>query len=198
MQTAVAYLSAAELRAATQALLLAPELSVVSSSGAVAEMAYSVDALLDSCGSKGTGKWTIQQAADLGVPCSTHAAALEARYLSSLKSQRGEASTLYAETAQKGGALPDGWKADLEDALLASKLCSYAQGMAHLRAVSDEHGWDLQLSELACIWQGGCIIRAEVLHLVEAAFAKNPQLTNLLLDADVAAPSPTSAFSSIR
>ena len=74
-----------------------------------------------------------------------------------------------------------------EDALLASKLCSYAQGMAHLRAVSDAHGWELKLAELAAIWQGGCIIRAKVLNLVEAAFTKDPTLFNLLLDDAVAA-----------
>ena len=147
-----------------------------------------VDAVLDSCGSKGTGKWTIQQAAELGVPCATHAAALEARYLSSLKSQRKEAAAKFTKAkAVNGGKLPAGWEQDLEDALLASKLCSYAQGMAHLRAVSDAHGWELKLAELAAIWQGGCIIRAKVLSLVEAAFTKDPALSNLLLDDAVAA-----------
>jgi len=154
------------------------------------EGAALVDAILDSCGSKGTGKWTIQQAAELGVPSPTHAAALEARYLSSLTTQRkvasaqlGDASTL----PDKALALPPGWKQDLEDALLASKLCSYAQGMAHLRAASEAHNWNLRLAELAAIWQGGCIIRAKVLHLVTEAFTKEPALPNLLLDAAVAA-----------
>ena len=149
-----------------------------------------VDALLDSCGSKGTGKWTIQQAAELGVPCATHAAALEARYLSSLKSQRVSASSVLIDQAaasRPGPMLPEGWKQDLEDALLASKLCSYAQGMAHLRAASEKHNWSLHLDELAEIWQGGCIIRAKVLFLVQAAFKKDPQLPNLLLDDAVAA-----------
>ena len=113
-----------------------------------------MDAILDSCGSKGTGKWTIQQAAELGVPCSTHAAALEARYLSSLKEQRGAAAERFVQPARGTGEsnLPAGWQKDLEDALLASKLCSYAQGMAHLRAASDTHGWELRLAELAAIW----------------------------------------------
>ena len=151
-----------------------------------------MDALLDSCGSKGTGKWTIQQAAELGVPCSTHAAALEARYLSSLKEQRTKAARCFASPGSTPGAakpmaLPETWRSDLEDALLASKLMSYAQGMAHLRAVSDEHGWALKLHELAAIWQGGCIIRAKVLRLVEAAFTREPSLPNLLLDEAVAA-----------
>ena len=111
-----------------------------------------MDVILDSCGSKGTGKWTIQQAAELGVPCSTHAAALEARYLSSLKTQRSAAAARFATRAAPKTPLPASWQQDLEDALLASKLCSYAQGMAHLRAVSDAHGWDLRLAELAAIW----------------------------------------------
>jgi len=145
-----------------------------------------VDAVLDSCGSKGTGKWTIQQAADLGVPCSTHAAALEARYLSSLRVQRAAAADKFLTATATSHKIPDGWQKDLEDALLASKLCSYAQGMAHLRAASDANGWYLQLAELAAIWQGGCIIRAKVLNLVEAAFTKNAALSNLLLDEVVA------------
>jgi len=146
-----------------------------------------VDVVFDSCGSKGTGKWTIQQAAELGVPCATHAAALEARYLSSLKPQRSAAAARYGKAATGTGPLREGWEQDLEDALLASKLCSYAQGMAHLGAVSTKHGWKLRLSELAAIWQGGCIIRAKVLGLVEAAFTANPELANLLLDDVVAA-----------
>jgi len=146
-----------------------------------------VDAVFDSCGSKGTGKWTIQQAAELGVPCSTHAAALEARYLSSLKPQRSVAAARFAPSAPHKKTLPQGWEQDLEDALLASKLCSYAQGMAHLAAVSAQYDWKLRLAELAAIWQGGCIIRAKVLGLVEAAFTKDPSLANLLLDEAVAA-----------
>lgn len=146
-----------------------------------------MDVLFDSCGSKGTGKWTIQQAAELGVPCSTHAAALEARYLSSLKEQRTAAFARFGKVPAPKVALPGSWKQDLEDALLASKLCSYAQGMAHLGAVSAKYGWELRLAELAAIWQGGCIIRAKVLGLVEAAFTKAPELTNLLLDDAVAA-----------
>ena len=116
----------------------------------------------------------MQQAADLGVPCATHAAALEARYLSSLKRQRVEAAALLSDATVPPAALPESWKADLEDALLASKLCSYAQGMAHLRAASDAKGWGLNLSELAAIWQGGCIIRAKVLHLVQACISHAP------------------------
>jgi 6-phosphogluconate dehydrogenase len=154
--------------------------------GAAADAAL-VDAVRDECGSKGTGKWTIQQAAELGVPCSTHAAALEARYLSSLKPQRGLAAAALVDPADDAGLpLPPTWEADLEDALLASKLCSYAQGLAHLRAASEAHGWGLRLHELGAIWRGGCIIRAKVLRLVSEAYAAEPALPNLLLSPAVA------------
>jgi len=145
-----------------------------------------IDALFDSCGSKGTGKWTVKQAAELGVGSSTHAAALDARYLSSLKSEREAASKLLGGPSAQSGAAHQGWQTDMEDALLASKLCSYAQGMAHLRAASDEFGWKLKLDDLATIWQGGCIIRAKVLNLVRTAYEKQPTLPNLLLDPTIA------------
>lgn len=137
---------------ASNRALLAPR--VVSCAAVAARvLVVQVDAVLDSCGSKGTGKWTIQQAAELGVPCSTHAAALEARYLSSLKDQRSAAATRFPMAGGKAKrALPESWQKDLEDALLASKLCSYAQGMAHLKAVSDDQAWGLRLAELAAIW----------------------------------------------
>jgi 6-phosphogluconate dehydrogenase len=108
--------------------------------------------ILDKAGSKGTGKWTVQQAAHLAVPCATHAAALEARNMSARKEERTKAAQMLNDTASAGMAMPPGWQRDLEDALLASKLCSYAQGMAHLSSVSEERGWSLQLSDLAEIW----------------------------------------------
>ena len=77
------------------------------------------------------------------------------------------------------------WACDLEEALLASKLCAYAQGMALLAAASSEFQWALPLAQLAQIWRGGCIIRARVLSLVHAAYSSNPNLPNLLLDAAV-------------
>ena len=86
------------------------------------------------------------------MPCATHAAALEARYLSSLKAQRTQAAALFPAPETPTAATPAGWRGDLEDALLASKLCSYAQGMAHLRAISDAKGWKLRLAELGAIW----------------------------------------------
>jgi len=147
-----------------------------------------VDAILDSCGSKGTGKWTVQQAAELGVPCATMAAALEARFLSSLKEQRvaAEAITPAPRPSAKVAEPLAGWAEALEDALLAARLCSYAQGLALLSAASREHGWELQLEQLAVIWRGGCIIRARVLEMVRAAYAREPALPNLLLDPAVA------------
>jgi len=176
-----------------------------------------VDQILDSSGSKGTGKWTIQEAAELGVPAPTISAALEARFVSSLKPQRLRAAEMAQPGGGGGGAAgggsdgsdsrrlsgggggggeePErpgwlqrrGWEEHLEDALYCAKLCSYAQGMAHLRAASDERGWRLKLAELAQIWQGGCIIRARCLDLVRAAYEREPTLPNLLLDPEIAA-----------
>jgi len=144
-----------------------------------------VDKILDVCGSKGTGKWTVKQAAELGVASPTHSAALEARYLSSVKGDRTLLSKLLTgpDVALQP---PSGWEQDVEDALLASKLCSYAQGLAHIRAASDEYKWNLNLTDMAAIWQGGCIIRAKVLDLVRLAYEKDPTLSNLLLDPTIA------------
>ena len=151
-----------------------------------------VSAVLDVCGSKGTGKWTVQQAAELGVPCATMAAALEARYLSSVRDvrQRAAQSALGKEASKGPGrkVLPrSAWESDLADALFCSKLCSYAQGMAQLAAASEAFGWSLRLADLATIWRGGCIIRAAILSHVRAAFENDPSLPHLFLDGDIAA-----------
>ena len=152
-----------------------------------------VDALLDVCGAKGTGKWTVQRSADLGVPCATIQAALDARALSALKGERKQAAALlnFDRRASFGPGsrkpLPAfEWRDELEAALYCSLLCSYTQGMAHLQAASREHGWRLDLADLAAIWCGGCIIRARVLHDIHAAYRRDPRLPSLLLDATIA------------
>jgi len=149
-----------------------------------------VDVIEDKAGQKGTGKWTAQTALDLAVAIPTIGAALDARVLSSLKEQRVAASALY-----KGGTKPaafsstgaDPWKNDLRDALLASRVCSYAQGMALIAAGSAEYRWTIDLSEMARIWKGGCIIRAKLLDAVRQAFTAEPALPNLLVDPAIAA-----------
>ncbi|KAE8676828.1 6-phosphogluconate dehydrogenase, decarboxylating 1 [Hibiscus syriacus] len=152
---------------------------------------YLVDKVLDKTGMKGTGKWTVQQAADLSVAAPTIAASLDSRFLSGLKEERVEASKVF-KSGGFGDILTDQVvdKAklidDVRQALYASKICSYAQGMNLIRAKSIEKGWDLKLGELARIWKGGCIIRAIFLDRIKKAYDRNPELANLLVDPEFA------------
>jgi 6-phosphogluconate dehydrogenase len=140
-----------------------------------------VDVILDRAGQKGTGRWTSQNAFELGIPIPTINAAVEARNLSAFKKEREAASKAFpiARPAWEGDreAMIDAVGA----ALYASKICSYAQGMALLRHASGEYRYDLNLSEIARLWRGGCIIRARFLNDVAAAFKRHPDLTNLIL-----------------
>ncbi len=142
-----------------------------------------VDLILDKAGQKGTGKWMSQVALDLGIPIPTINAAVEARILSAFKEDRVRASKVLPgprEVRPPGD--PKALVEAVRDALYASKICSYAQGMVMMRAASDEYRWGLDLGEIARIWKGGCIIRAQFLDLIKQAFRKNPALPNLLLD----------------
>jgi 6-phosphogluconate dehydrogenase len=143
-----------------------------------------VDMILDTAGQKGTGKWTSDVALDLGVVIPTIQAAVDARVMSGLKSQRVEASKqLPGPTASYDGdkqAMIDA----VHDALYASKICSYAQGMNLIRRGSDEYNWGINLGELSRIWKGGCIIRAQFLDKIKQAYQRRPDLPNLLLDED--------------
>jgi len=142
-----------------------------------------IDLIVDKAGQKGTGKWTSELALDLGVPIPTIDAAIVARTLSSQKEARVEASKqITAHSPGKYDRLDDTTKNYLHDALYASKICSYAQGMNLIKAGSDEFGWNINLSECARIWQGGCIIRAKFLGRIKEAYLRNPKLVNLLLD----------------
>ena len=144
-----------------------------------------IDLILDKAGQKGTGKWTSQLALDLGVPIPTIDAAIVARILSSQKEVRVEASKqITRQTTGKYDRLNDTLKNYVHDALYASKICSYAQGMNLIKAGSDEFGWNINLSECARIWQGGCIIRAKFLGKIKEAYLRNPNLANLLLDTE--------------
>jgi 6-phosphogluconate dehydrogenase len=144
-----------------------------------------VDLVMDKAGQKGTGKWTSQLALDLGVPIPTIDAAIVARVLSSQKQARVEASKIIiARTTGKFEPFNEKLKGYLHDALYASKICSYAEGMNLIKAGSDEFGWNINLSETARIWQGGCIIRAKFLGKIKEAYLRAPDLSNLLLDAE--------------
>jgi 6-phosphogluconate dehydrogenase len=142
-----------------------------------------VDQLLDVAGQKGTGKWSAQVALDLGVPIPTINAAIDARLISTLKSERVAASKLYARPQPR--AFEPALLGDMPGALYAAKLCSYAQGMALIAAGSREWNWSIDLKEMARIWTGGCIIRARLLEDVMRAFGRRPDLPNLLMDDDV-------------
>ena len=145
-----------------------------------------VEMILDRAGRKGTGKWTAQSALDLGVPIPTIAAAVDARILSSMKEERVTASARI-DSATTGRVIgePREMTAAVHDALRATTVCAYAQGMSLLRVASGEYGWKVELREIARIWKGGCIIRARLLDTLMQAFERVPDLPNLLLDADV-------------
>ncbi|MEI7929244.1 MAG: decarboxylating NADP(+)-dependent phosphogluconate dehydrogenase [Verrucomicrobiales bacterium] len=142
-----------------------------------------VDVIVDRAGQKGTGKWTVGHAVEMGVPLSTISSAVEARILSSLKEERVEASKHLAGPAH----VPyTGDKQALinavRDALYASKIVSYAQGFVQLGAAAQQYGWTLNFGDIATIWRGGCIIRAHFLNRIKQAYELNPGLKNLLLD----------------
>ncbi len=142
-----------------------------------------VDLVLDEAGQKGTGKWASQLALDLGIPIPTIDAAITARNLSARKSERVAASKIISVRATgKYSGLSSQFKDVLRDALYASKICSYAQGMNLIKAGSDEFKWNINLSEVARIWQGGCIIRARFLKKIKEAYLKDANLKNLLLN----------------
>jgi 6-phosphogluconate dehydrogenase len=142
-----------------------------------------VELILDKAGQKGTGKWTSQVAQDLSVAIPTIEAALVSRNISALKDERVKASREI--NGPKPEPLPGNKQmvvAAIREALYASKICSYAQGLNLIRAGSDQWQWGIDLSEVARIWQGGCIIRARFLGEIKKAFKRQPDLRNLLLD----------------
>jgi 6-phosphogluconate dehydrogenase len=141
-----------------------------------------VDKILDTAGQKGTGKWTAVAALDQGIALTLIGEAVFARCLSAVKEERVKASKVlngpkpsHSEERKK---LID----DLKDALYASKIVSYAQGYALMRAAAEEYKWDLNYGGIALMWRGGCIIRSAFLGKIKEAFVNNPALTNLLLD----------------
>ena len=146
-----------------------------------------VDLILDTAEQKGTGRWTSQNALELGSPIPTIDAAVFARTMSSMKERRVAASqALKGPSPDDIAAMtaridPERLLGFLERGLLFAKISSYAQGMALLRTASEEYGWGLDLAEIARIWRAGCIIRAELLEPIRAAFGAQPDLENLLL-----------------
>ena len=146
------------------------------------ESRYLVDMILDCTGNKGTGKMTIKEGAEQGVACPTMASALDSRFISYCKEDR----ILMSKKLTGPGEVPqvdrDQLLQDVEDALYASKICSYAQGMNLIKQASKENGWNVNLGDCARIWRGGCIIRAKFLDLITQAYERDPDLPSLLID----------------
>ncbi|MGG3889156.1 NADP-dependent phosphogluconate dehydrogenase [Metabacillus fastidiosus] len=142
-----------------------------------------VDVILDTAGQKGTGKWTSQSALDLGVPLPIITESVFSRFISAMKEERVKASKVLSGPKVKAY---EGNKEELVEAirkaLYMSKICSYAQGFAQMRAASNEYNWDLRYGDIAMIFRGGCIIRAAFLQKIKDAYDREPGLDNLLLD----------------
>jgi len=141
-----------------------------------------VDHILDTAGQKGTGKWTGITALDVGQPLTAIAEAVFARCVSALKEERVAASKVLDGPGTAFDGDRDSMLDDLEQALYAAKIVSYAQGYQLMRAMSDEENWDLDYGAVALMWRGGCIIRSRFLGNIRDAFAKDPKLANLVLD----------------
>jgi 6-phosphogluconate dehydrogenase len=140
-----------------------------------------VDLILDTAGQKGTGKWTIMNAVENTVVISTINAAVEARILSSMKDQRVAASKVLEGPKAEIDAKKKKLVKKVHDALFASKIISYAQGLDLIATMGKEKGWGLDLGKIAAIWRGGCIIRARFLNHITEAYRSNPELGNLML-----------------
>ncbi|WP_242875944.1 NADP-dependent phosphogluconate dehydrogenase [Cellulosilyticum sp. I15G10I2] len=142
---------------------------------------YMVDMILDTAGHKGTGKWTSQIALDIGVAAPTITAAVFERYLSAIKEERVNASNILRGPIFALNKSKD-FIESIRKALYASKICSYAQGFSLMSAASKQYDWELNLGNIAMIFRGGCIIRAQFLNRIKDAYDKTPKLNNLLLD----------------
>ena len=141
-----------------------------------------VDKILDTAGQKGTGKWTSVTALDLGIPLTLISEAVYARCLSAIKGERLEAARVLHGPALKFTGDRETFLKELEQALYASKIVSYAQGFTMLRAAAEEFQWNLNYGAIALMWRGGCIIRSAFLGRIKEAFDRNQSLANLMLD----------------
>ena len=143
---------------------------------------YLVDMILDCTGNKGTGKMTVKEACEQSVACPTIASALDARFISFQKEDREYMSKKLTGPGEVPQVDRDQLLKDVEDALYASKICSYAQGMNLIKEASKKYDWGVSLGDCARIWRGGCIIRAKFLDLITQAYERDPDLPSLLVD----------------
>jgi 6-phosphogluconate dehydrogenase len=139
-----------------------------------------VDVILDQAGSKGTGVWTVQTALDLGIPVSGIAEAVFARALSSKPAQRAAALTLPGPSSAWSVTDKEAFVEDVRLALYASKIIAYSQGFDAIVAGAEQYGWDIKKGDIAMIWRGGCIIRAQFLNRITEAYAADPGLVALV------------------
>jgi 6-phosphogluconate dehydrogenase len=149
-----------------------------------------VDVIVDEAEQKGTGRWTVKSALDLGVPVTGIAEAVFARALSGSVPQRRAVEGMASGALGQRPTDATQFIADVQQALYASKIVAYAQGFNQIQAGSDEYGWDITPGDLATIWRGGCIIRAKFLNRIKEAFDADPHLPTL-----IAAPYFRSAIS---
>lgn len=147
---------------------------------------YVVDKILDKTGQKGTGRWTIQEAAQRSICVATMSSALDVRYLSSLLNERVVASTILQGPTTKPTVDKQKLIDDVRKALYAAKICSYTQGMNVIRQAGIDNNWNLNLGAISQIWKGGCIIRAKFLDRIKSAYDRNPALASLLIDSEFA------------
>lgn len=146
---------------------------------------YLVDQILDKAGAKGTGKWTSEQAMEIGVSIPTIDIAVTSRILSAYKEERVQASQLYAEKEMVSPENTELFIKEVGDALYLATLISYAQGLALLVKASEEYNFQIPLKDVVKIWRGGCIIRSVLLEKFYSAYTKDPLLSNILLDKDI-------------
>ena len=141
--------------------------------------------ILDRAGQKGTGKWTVMTALELGVPVPAISAGVDARLLSAIKEERVAAAPMWKEEFLAPPGDRDDVVVQVREAVYAAWICTYAQGFALMRVASHEYGYGLDLAEVARIWRGGCIIRAALLEPIRAAFLRQPDLPNLLVSEEL-------------
>ncbi|HET6568187.1 MAG TPA: decarboxylating NADP(+)-dependent phosphogluconate dehydrogenase [Rhodothermales bacterium] len=141
-----------------------------------------VENILDAAGQKGTGKWTVESSLELGVPVTLISEAVFSRMLSALKEERVRASRQLSGPSTRFAGDRKAFVHQVSQALYASKIVSYAQGYMLMREAAKAHGWSLNYGGIALMWRGGCIIRSRFLGNIRDAFARNPNLDNLLLD----------------
>lgn len=147
---------------------------------------YLIDLILDKAGAKGTGKWTSQDALDIGVPIPCIDTAVAMRNISALKLQRVQAAEIYPKQTGNAQADKQALISDVHDALQFSILMSYAQGLAMLQVAGTELNMDIPLQKVVNVWKGGCIIRSELLYVFDDVFAKDSAIPNVLLHAGIA------------